>query len=170
MLKGIKISGLVVFILVLLMPSTFVAKTQGRDFEKIIFKNPKIKVYRGPFNASVLKVIDADTLKVRVFPWPSVAIETSVRLRGIDAPEKKRHKCPEEKQLSKLAIAYTKSIIKPGDSIQIFDVAFGKYSGRVIAGVRIVDMDSLQISLSRALLAAGYAKIYSGGKKESWCQ
>ena len=140
------------------------------NYRTEFFKNPSIKVYHGPFNAIVLKVRDADTIAVRVFPWPSVAITTSVRLRGVDAPEYRRAKCPQEKLLSKQATNYVKSLIKPGDRVQVYNVAFGKYAGRVIAGIKIKGTNDFD-SLSEILLAAGYAKPYNGGKKKAqWCE
>ena len=42
---------------------------------------------------------------------------------------------------------------------------WGKYGGRVIGDV-ILDGKSL----SKQLLEKDYARIYCGGKKESWCE
>ena len=46
--------------------------------------------------------MDGDTCKMRVEIWPDITVETSVRLRGIDAPEI-AGKCASEKVLAKAA-------------------------------------------------------------------
>lgn len=133
------------------------------------FKNPFIRVYRGPFNARVERVIDADTVSVSVYPWPAISIKTKVRLRGVDTPERKRSKCPDEKTLAERATRYVKSVLEPGTRVQITDVSFGKYSGRVVGDLMIESPGDKWVSVSETLLAAGYAKPYHGGKKPGWC-
>lgn len=133
------------------------------------FKNPFIRVYRGPFNARVERVIDADTVSVSVYPWPAISIKTKVRLRGVDTPEQKRSKCPDEKTLAEQATTYVKSVLEPGTRVQITDVSFGKYSDRVIGDLMIESPGDKWVSMSDTLLAAGYAKPYLGGKKPRWC-
>lgn len=140
------------------------AKYQNRAF-----KNPFIKTYNGPFNATVLRVLDADTVSVRVYPWPSIAVETKVRLRGLDTPEKRRYKCVKERELAKLADSYVNSVLKPGQRVQLSDVSFGKYANRVISDLMIETVNDQWASIGETLIAAGYAKTYEGGKKPSWC-
>ena len=41
----------------------------------------------GPFQAEVLRIIDGDTVVVRVHVWPGLFQTTRVRLRGFNAPE-----------------------------------------------------------------------------------
>lgn len=134
------------------------------------FKNPFIKVYDGPFNATVVRVYDADTVIVNVFPWPSISVRTKVRVRGIDTPERRRYKCPEEKQLAKQSTDYVKSLLRPGKRVQLTEVSFGKYANRVIGNLLISSIDNKWTSLGELLLAAGYAKSYQGGKKKGWCE
>ena len=50
----------------------------------------------GPVAAHVVKVRDGDTVEVEAFVWPMQSVHVAVRLRGIDAPEK-RGKCDGEK-------------------------------------------------------------------------
>ena len=52
------------------------------------------------YEVEVLRVIDADTLEVRVHVWPGHTITTAVRVRGVDAPEDtRRAECEYERQL-----------------------------------------------------------------------
>lgn len=133
------------------------------------FKNPFVKVYDGPFNATVVRVYDADTVIVDVYPWPSISVRTKVRIRGIDTPERRRYKCPQEKQLAKQSTNYVRSLLKPGARVQLTEVSFGKYANRVIGNLLIGSIDNKWSSLGKTLLAAGYAQPYYGGKKKGWC-
>jgi endonuclease YncB( thermonuclease family) len=130
------------------------------------FKNPFIKVYAGPFNATVVRVYDADTVIVDVYPWPSISVRTKVRIRGIDTPERRRYKCPEEKQLARISTDYVKGLLPKGTRVQLGGVSFGKYAGRVLGNLMISSFDNKWSSLGEILLAAGYAKPYNGGKKK----
>ncbi len=133
------------------------------------FKNPFIKVYNGPFNARVVKVYDADTVIVDVFPWPSISVRTKVRIRGVDTPERRRYKCSEEKQLAKQSTDYVKGLLPKGSLVQLTEVSFGKYANRVIGNLMFGSIDDKWVSLGETLLTAGYAKPYFGRKKKGWC-
>ncbi|WAP70646.1 hypothetical protein [Jiella pelagia] len=58
----------------------------------------------GPVAANVVKVRDGDTVEVEAFVWPMQSVHVAVRLRGIDAPEK-RGKCEAEKAAAARATA-----------------------------------------------------------------
>ena len=47
--------------------------------------------------ATVERIIDGDTLEVRVDLWPGLQAINVLRVRGIDAPELRGAKCVEEK-------------------------------------------------------------------------
>ena len=59
----------------------------------------------GPYTATVERVIDGDTLAVRVPVWIGQELTVLVRVRGIDAPERKS-RCATERRLAKRASAY----------------------------------------------------------------
>lgn len=147
-----------------------VKNTTLAAYKNRAFKNPFIKVYDGPFNATVVRVYDADTVIVNVYPWPSISVQTKVRIRGIDTPERRRYKCPEEKLLAKQSTNYVRSLLKPGARVQLTEVSFGKYANRVIGNLLIGSIDNKWTSLGEILLAAGYAKPYQGRKKIGWCK
>lgn len=124
---------------------------------------PKDNIMPGPIPAEVIRVIDGDTLLVRARIWPGQTVETKVRLDGINTPEK-RGKCAAEKKLAAEATAFMERFVTT-PPITLHNVRFGKYAGRVVAGVR----NGEGIDAAEALLAANYGHIYSGGKRRGWC-
>lgn len=118
----------------------------------------------GPVAAQVLGVIDGDTVVVRARVWLGQDIEVRVRLEGIDAPEI-RGRCPRERALALRAQALVAAKLE-GRTITLTDIQYGKYAGRVLARVATEDGEDL----SRALLKAGLARPYRGGRRLSWCR
>jgi len=113
----------------------------------------------------IIEVKDGDTLKVRIHQWLDTWLTTSVRVYGIDTPEKSwRGKCDEEKALGELATAFTKEWVK-GQELYITNISNDKFGGRVDALV----VRSNGEQLGEALIAKGLAKPYFGKKKSSWC-
>ena len=117
----------------------------------------------GPVTAKVIDVIDGDTVRVRVTVWLGQSLETLVRIKGIDTPEK-RSQCDHEKQQADKARQRLSSLI--GDrNIILYDIHAGKYAGRVLAAVRTLDGQDI----AENMLAAGLARPYHGKKRHSWC-
>ena len=117
----------------------------------------------GPVQARVLEVIDGDTLAVEAWVWLGQRVETRVRLAGIDTPEL-RADCPEELRLAETARNHLVSLIGDGP-VDLTDIRYGTYAGRVVARVHSGDRDA-----GAALLAAGLAVTYSGrGPRHDWC-
>ncbi len=117
----------------------------------------------GPIPAQVVRVIDGDTLAVRARIWLGQEVSIRVRLAGIDAPEL-RGRCDGEKVLAEEAKAYLRATVGEG-SVTLSEVHYGKFAGRVIARVA----NATGKDLGEALLAAGLARPYEGGRRESWC-
>ena len=59
----------------------------------------------GPIPATVLRIIDGDTIVVRARIWLGQDLDTLVRLDGVDAPELKG-RCPYENRLALKARAF----------------------------------------------------------------
>lgn len=117
----------------------------------------------GPIPARVLRVIDGDTVLVRARIWLGQDVETSVRLLGIDTPEK-RGKCENERQAAEKAENFTTATLSD-EWITLHDVIADKYGKRVVA--RIVTAQGED--LGALLLAKGLAREYGGRTKQPWC-
>lgn len=117
----------------------------------------------GPVAARLIEVIDGDTLLVEARIWLGQALETRVRLAGIDAPEM-RARCARERAMAEEAAALLRRTLHES-AISLSDIRFGKYAGRVIARVRTADGRDLSDVLQRAHLA----RAYNGRKRQSWC-
>ena len=116
----------------------------------------------GPYDADLMRVIDGDTIELSVELWPGLTQRSSIRLVGVNAPEKRtRLFC--EKTAGIAATEFTRSFVENG-AITVTDVRNGKFAGRVLGNV-FVDGKSL----SDALLASGHARVYGGGRRQPWC-
>ena len=121
------------------------------------------------FEWEVTRVIDGDTVGIRVEWGPLELRKLSIRIRGIDTPEKGyRAKCAYEKEQGKIATQFVTDVIADAAAtntpITFGDVSWGKYGGRIIA-----DMYVGTENYSDLILAAGLAKTYDGGTKSSFC-
>ena len=132
----------------------------ARDAETIWRRggNPEV---RHPVD--VLRTIDGDTFQARVHLSPGLDLTTRVRLRGIDAPELKSS-CPQELQMAEAASDALRGLLGEGD-VAIFNIGPDKYQGRVVADVATRRTENV----SAALLAAGHARSYNGGRRSGWC-
>lgn len=117
----------------------------------------------GPVAANVVKVRDGDTVEVEAFVWPMQSVHVAVRLRGIDAPEK-RGKCEAEKAAAARATARLTELVGSGE-VRLSDVSGDKYFGRVLAKLSAGENQDL----ARTLLKEGLVAPYKGGKRRNWC-
>jgi endonuclease YncB( thermonuclease family) len=113
--------------------------------------------------ADVLRVLDGDTFEARVHVWPGLDVTTKVRLRGIDAPELKA-KCSEERAKAEAARNALTAILAQGE-VGISQVGLDKFGGRVDATASTKTTPDV----SAALLQAGMARSYDGGRRAGWC-
>jgi len=122
------------------------------------------KTYGSAVVDSIISVYDGDTFRCNVRGYPPLIGENiSIRVRGIDTPEI-RGKCDTEKVLAKMIRDTVKVWLTSADQIILKDVARPKYF-RLLATVLIDGVD-----LKDKLIIAGFAKLYDGGTKESWCK
>ncbi len=120
-------------------------------------------VLAGPVEARVIRIGDGDTLVVGARIWVGQEIVIRARISGIDAPEL-RARCPRERALARKARDFVVNLVGRGP-VWLVNIRNGKYAGRVLAGVRTAD----GTDLGRALLKAGLARPYGGGKRRRWC-
>lgn len=119
-------------------------------------------------NWKITKVTDGDTVKIEIPGFP-IALPLSVRVYGIDTPEKAPWaKCEREANLGLSASAFTRNAIaenyKNGGKVVFSNVKWDKYGGRIVAKVSLDGKD-----LGAALINAELARPYFGGAKTSWC-
>jgi endonuclease YncB( thermonuclease family) len=120
------------------------------------------------YPATVVSVVDGDTLRVTVAGWPEPFDPIAVRVVGIDTPESRRPpaKCAGEVRLGLQAKAFAKGLLHRGDRITVRYTlkARDKY-GRLLASVTLPDGSDF----AGRQIAAGLARPYDGGRKSSWC-
>lgn len=130
----------------------------------------------GIIPADVLCVVDGDTLKIRAKVWIGQTVDTSVRIKGIDAPELKG-KCPGERKAALKAKQRVLTLlrIKEEDNIcdglskaqvKLLEVQTDKYGGRIVARVETENGKDV----SEILLSENLARPYHGKTKHAFCQ
>src|SRR5262249_38159189 len=116
----------------------------------------------GPIRAHLVRVVDGDTIEVLARIWPDHYVETLVRLTDIDAPEL-RGRCAEEIAGAHRAKARLAELLA-GNRLQLVDVRYGKYAGRVVA--RVLTEDGRDVA--KLLLMENLVRRYDGGRREPW--
>lgn len=118
--------------------------------------------FRGPVRAEVVRVIDGDTFEAAARIWLGEAVDIHVRIQGIDAPEL-HARCGSEYARARAARAWLERRIGGGE-VELSDVRYDKYGGRVRAVVR----DGAG-NVGQAMIAGGLARPYHGGHRQPWC-
>lgn len=120
------------------------------------------------YDYKITRVIDGDTVEFEApfLPKP-LPPKLSLRIYGVDTPEKKGHaQCELEYSLAEEASEYTRSLVNKAKSRRIVIKQWDKYGGRVDGDV-ILDGKSLRTYL----LNQGFAHVYYGNtQKPSWCE
>lgn len=119
------------------------------------------EMLKGPVTAHVLKVIDGDTLDVQAQIWLGQHIQMRVRLLGVDTPEL-RGKCIVEKQLAQKAKTFLIDRISD-QALLLKNIHYGKYAGRVLADIELMNGDDL----AEVLIQKGLGRAYLGGRRKS---
>lgn len=121
----------------------------------------------GPYEATVVYVADGDTVEAVISTWPQQYVQTRIRVRGVDTPEKGGYaQCDAERELAAKATAFATEMLLSKD-VTVVDVGLDKYGGRYVADLIMAD----GTRYSTKLIEAGYAVAYDGGTKtKPWCQ
>jgi micrococcal nuclease len=119
-------------------------------------------VFSGPVSAHVDRVIDGDTFEASAAIWLGQQISVRVRIAGIDAPEL-RARCDAERRRAEAARSYLGQRIEGGE-VRLSSVRYDKYGGRVDASVT-----DLRGDIAYAMIRAGLARLYDGGRRAGWC-
>ena len=125
-------------------------------------------IFPGPYEARVLRVVDGDTFVARLSVWFGQEVETLVRLRGIDAPERAA-RCGAEAEGAERAARALADLLAAG-RVSLRNVAGDKYFGRVVADavVSAADGDFPPTEVGPALIAQGVARAYDGRARATW--
>jgi micrococcal nuclease len=115
----------------------------------------------------VLKIVDGDSLRVRIAGWPRAVNPVELRLDGVDTPElPPRAKCAAEFDMARRARDFVLARLPPDSGIAIAWTAHRYDSfGRMLVKVAAADV----ADLGEALLGAGLAREYHGGRRAGWC-
>lgn len=128
-----------------------------------------------------ISVIDGDTIETRL-PLPSPLNIFSVRILGIDAPEKPAGsylttgklglaKCKKEADLALEAKKVVEAWIDHGNNIIIVrSYDHDKHGGRILGNTFVNIPSKGEIDIGNRLIDLGLAVPYFGGKKtKNWC-
>lgn len=119
---------------------------------------------QAPVPVKVLHVVDGDTLDVEAHVWPGIVARSRVRLAGVNTPESRGPVTACELKAGREAKAFTAQWLEGrARLLAIAPTGQDKY-GRLLVHVRAGDED-----LARALVEAGHARPYAGGKRAPWC-
>lgn len=147
----------------LLRPAISATAASGAEPISVLPSDPRAPT-GAVYPADVVRINDGDTFEARVRIWPGLDVTTKVRLRSIDAPERKA-RCDEEFRRAEAAREALRRILDEG-GVRLAQVGLDKYGGRVLADVST----RMTADVSAALLQAGHARRYSGGRREGWCE
>lgn len=108
------------------------------------------------YRATVIKVVDGDTIDVRADLGFDVHVSMRLRLAGIDAPERNT-------EAGKMAALWLSDRLPAGMEIIIRTQKdrrekFGRYLAEVMTGAG-------EVTLNEMMVANGLAKPYGGGKR-----
>ena len=146
----------ILIIILSLLPMS-VAEAAGPDSTPLYYS----------YTATVERVIDGDTFRVKVYVWPGLEASTAVRIGGIDTPELELPKCEQERALGVQAKELLSRILPAGSRVTIKEISPDKYFGRV--GARVQTKDGKDVATQ--MLSQGLARPYFGkGEKPDWCR
>lgn len=124
----------------------------------------------------IVEIYDGDTIKTEL-ALPDPLNKVSIRLRGVDTPEKParsyaetgklgRAKCVKEAEQAILAQSLVELLAEGTDIMYVYNYDYGKFGGRIVGDIEINGVD-----VADMLLEQGLAVPYEGGKKtHDWCR
>ena len=118
-----------------------------------------------------VKITDGDTIKLDVSKESPLIkkLGLSVRIKGIDAPERgSKAKCEKEKIKAEEAQKFVNELVGVIEEKELLlsEVKNDRYGNRIVANVKVGGVD-----IAKALLNRGLAVPYTGeGQKPNWCK
>jgi endonuclease YncB( thermonuclease family) len=128
-------------------------------------------LFPAEYEATLIRVIDGDTIKLQLEIYPKLYKEVNLRVAGIDTPEVRRGKkngkaipaC--EVIFGKATRQYVRQLLKKSKRLQVknVDLSKTKYANR-INGELFFDGQSY----AQHMLDRGWAVTYNGGPRTLW--
>ena len=131
------------------------------------------------YKAQLIRVIDADTIKLRLELYPGLFKEVNLRIAGIDAPESRRGKksgvqiseC--EVTEGKAATEVARKILAKSNTLIVknIDLSKTKYVGRITGELWFAlqqGKDATLINFASYIVKQGFAVKYTGGARAPW--
>ena len=114
----------------------------------------------------IVSISDGDTLVAHVPCLPEPLQRVLVRVVGVDTPEAgSKARCDYERALAARATALTEALVMRSGRVELEFVSWDRWGGRADAIVKING-----VTLADALIRAGLARKYDGGKRLPWCE
>ena len=111
------------------------AHSEGKptgDAERLGNGKPDYHQYEG----EIIRIVDADTITVKIHLLPGLEYKVNVRSRGVDAPEIRRAGCDWERTIAQEAKKAIERRFPVGSWVYIENVEEGSFSGRIIADIK----------------------------------
>jgi endonuclease YncB( thermonuclease family) len=107
-------------------------------------------------NATVVQVVDGDTVSVDVDNGFHTHVRMLCRLKGIDAPEKNT-------MAGKAAKLFLTNMLPPGTPVVVDSISIDKYGGRFDGEMWIVESGE---NIGKMMIRTGNAKTWAVGKEK----
>ncbi|TDO96681.1 thermonuclease family protein [Marinomonas balearica] len=131
------------------------------------------------YKATLIRVIDGDTMKLRLEIYPGLFKEVNLRIEGIDTPESRRGKkagktitdC--EITLGQKAKSHAQKLLSNSPLLKVTDLdpAKSKYAGRIngkLWFVPLYEKHGTAVNYGLYMIHQKLAQPYEGGTREPW--
>ena len=147
------------------------ALAQGKpsgDPERLANGIPDFHQYEG----QITRIVDADTITVKMYLLPGLEYTVNVRSRGVDAPEIRRAGCDWEKTIAQEAKKAIERRFPVGSWVYIENVEEGSFSGRIIGDIKQWYGNQRWRTVTKALLEneGRWGVPYVEGQDFDWCK
>lgn len=126
-----------------------------------------LSLFYGSYNATVIEVVDAQTLKLDVAIWPGEQKTVNIGVLGVVTPSP-NGQCDAEKLLAREAIELTRHFI--GERVVLADVRMSKSDQPDDKQLYYANVRNKRGGLlSHALIEVGYGVPHEEDKQAIWC-
>jgi endonuclease YncB( thermonuclease family) len=124
------------------------------------------------YEGEIVRIVDGDTLTVKIHLLPGLQYTVDVRAKGVDAPELTRPKCDWEKTIAKEAAEAIEKRFPVGSWVYIENIEEGSFSGRIVADIKQWYGNQRWRTVTMALLEkeGRWGVPYKRGQDFDWCQ